>query len=303
MKEDFDAYHKFLNGEDADGLDADMQEFLEKMDSLQVPDGRRSKADIWDEIEDAIDEPADQNDQKKGRSLQFIPWLAIAATITLLLIFKPWQGDNVQPAFEIAEVAAKASETKPILLPDSSLITINALSKMSYTADEKRVVQLEGEAFFEVKKGDPFIVETELGQVEVLGTSFNVFSRSDQFHAACKTGRVRVQIPSQDFDEVLKPGEKVLLDGDTILFTQVLEEFVGSWQKGEFYFEKRPIREVLEEIGRQYDVSINYDSLELRTFTGYFIKEDIDLALTMVCEPLDLTYEFDGTGGVVIKSK
>jgi ferric-dicitrate binding protein FerR (iron transport regulator) len=177
------------------------------------------------------------------------------------------------------------------------------LTKLSYKAAEERLVSLEGEAFFEVKEGDPFRVKTALGRVEVLGTSFNVYSRADQFHVACKTGKVRVEIPSKSFDEVLIPGDQVRLDGDTILFAQVAHEYVGRWQTGEFYFDKRPVREVLEEMGRQYNVRIDYDSLEMRTFTGYFIKENIELALTMVCEPLDLTYEFTDEGRVVIQSK
>ena len=232
-----------------------------------------------------------------------MPWVGIAAAVTLVVLFNPWKGTDPSGEITITEVAALARETKPVTLPDSSVVTMNALSKIVYTAKENRVVELEGEAFFEVKEGDPFHVKTELGNVEVLGTSFNVFSRDDHFHVACKTGKVRVEIPSMDFDEVLMPGEKVRLDGDTVLFTQVMEEFVGRWQTGEFYFDKRPVREVLDEIGRQYDVSIDYDSLEMRTFTGYFIKEDIELALTMVCEPLDLTYEFDNSGKVLIKSK
>ncbi|MEM9327779.1 MAG: FecR domain-containing protein [Bacteroidota bacterium] len=302
MKEDFDAYHKYLNKEPSQGIDPEMQAFLDSTENLRVPKSSRSKGDLWRAIDEATDDDTEASGGK-ARLVTFAPWIGIAAAIALLIVFLPWSSDREEAAFEIAEITSKASETRPIVLPDSSVVTMNALSKLSYKADGERLVALEGEAFFEVQKGEPFKVDTELGRVEVLGTSFNVYSRADQFHVACKTGKVRVEIPSKDFDEILLPGDQVRLDRDTILFTQVQHEFVGRWQTGEFYFDKRPVREVLEEIGRQYDIAIDYDSLEMRIFTGYFIKEDIELALTMVCEPLDLTYEFADAGRVVIKSK
>ena len=301
MKEDIDAYHKYLNREPAEDLDPEVLDFLDKMEYLQIPSGRRGKEDIWAQIDEATDEE-DASRGKSGRILPYIPWLGIAAALALFFLFGPWKSaDSVEGT--VAEVTSKASETKPIVLPDSSVVTINALSKISYHFADERNVELDGEAFFEVTKGDRFVVNTALGTVEVLGTSFNVFSRDEHFHVSCKTGRVRVEIPSKGFDQILRPGEQVRLDRDTVLYTQVVEEFVGRWQTGEFYFDKRPVQEVLDEISRQYDISINYDSLEIRTFTGYFIKEDIELALTMVCEPLDLTYEIDPSGGVVVKSR
>ena len=80
------------------------------------------------------------------------------------------------------------------VLPDGSTVTLNANATLSYDKDfsAKRDISLSGEAFFEVKRGSTFTVKTTLGNVEVLGTSFNVIVEEKNFEVICKSGKVLV---------------------------------------------------------------------------------------------------------------
>ena len=97
-------------------------------------------------------------------------------------------------------------------LPDASEVEINAESSLAYSVkgwDQDRLVSLDGEAYFRVKKGKKFTVKTSLGEVEVLGTSFNVYNRGEDFRVSCLTGSVQVSSRRGDLHKVLLPGQSV----------------------------------------------------------------------------------------------
>ena len=80
---------------------------------------------------------------------------------------------------EMMEISTAYGEQKRVVLPDSSEIWLNAGSTVTFPevfANDKRLVTLDGEAYFTVKKDTtkPFVVETSQLSVKVLGTKFNV---------------------------------------------------------------------------------------------------------------------------------
>ncbi|MEL7006699.1 MAG: FecR domain-containing protein, partial [Bacteroidota bacterium] len=99
------------------------------------------------------------------------------------------------------------SEQEIVTLSDGSEVKMNAASVLSYNTkdwDKKRTLNLSGEAFFKVQKGATFVVETANGDVQVLGTSFNVKSRGNVLNVACYTGKVEVR--STNVTKQLLPG-------------------------------------------------------------------------------------------------
>jgi ferric-dicitrate binding protein FerR (iron transport regulator) len=81
---------------------------------------------------------------------------------------------------------------KTFLLPDDSEVTLNSASQIEYKKwnwTDHRELQLEGEAFFKVTKGQTFDVLTRLGKVTVVGTQFNVKARGDRFEVICFEGK------------------------------------------------------------------------------------------------------------------
>ena len=282
---DLEKYRDLLNHQSGEVND-ELSEFLEKASKGHVPAGKK-KEDIWAEIEKEIDE-------EKKASIPIWTYTGIAASILLIatvaILFYP----KGTPA--ILEIRTTMAESQSIDLPDGSKVTLNANSSISYSEDWDRKLTLDGEAFFEVVKGEQFVVNTRIGSVEVLGTSFNVFARDSTFEVACKTGKVRVDIPSKNLSEPLTPGESIRMEVDTVKRISLDTELVGKWQAGEFYFNEQHLAEVLMEVERQFSVSIELPDSSDYVFSGYFTNKNIESALDMVCLPLGLSYEQTGVG-------
>lgn len=67
------------------------------------------------------------------------------------------------------------------------------------------------------------------------------------------------------------------------------------WTAGEFNFEEESLENVFDEIERQFNVSIQYSSVAERSFSGSFNRGDLEIALQVVCEPMNLTFDLAGS--------
>ncbi|MCG8326641.1 MAG: FecR domain-containing protein [Chitinophagales bacterium] len=238
---------------------------------------------LWQRIDQASERPV-----AKVRTLN-TRWIAVAAAIALLLaFFFVFNNDS-----GTANMMTEAAETKSIKLPDGSTVILNAVSSLSYSADnweQSRTIHLEGEAFFEVKKGAPFKVITKNGNVEVLGTSFNVDSYDDSFAVNCYTGKVRVS--SQGQSTTIEKGGFALLENNQLRNTSFDTEKTKDWRVGFFKYEGSPLSEVFDELERQFDVQIAApDSILERRYTGFFTNNQLDSALYLVSWPMRLQVE------------
>lgn len=298
---DQEKYHQYLNeGGSPEGLDPEVLAFLEKAADLKVPEGDRGKDEIWNKIDAATSTP-----EKPGKSIKLWPLLAgLAAAVALFFIGTTvFRTDTPEIAAAPVEISTDTGEFEQVTLPDGSQVSLNARSTLQYNEPWNRTLTLEGEAFFEVTEGSTFTVNTAGGTVAVLGTSFNVFARKKALVVACKTGKVQVEVAAKDYTQIITPGETVSSKKDTLKLLTIAPQLIGKWQTGEFYFEDRPVTEVLAEIQRQYQVTIRADSLEDKLFSGYFINSaGLDMALAMVCEPLNLSYNIVDGKDVVVTS-
>lgn len=185
------------------------------------------------------------------------------------------------------------AENKSFILPDESAVTLNAVSKITYSKTsfkKNRQLKLDGEAYFSVKKGSTFNVKTEQGNIEVLGTKFNVKSRENSFNVFCYEGSVAVT--HNNLKVILTKGEGVqLTKNNTFIKLPKPETFAPLWLNNESYFMQEPYTEVLAEFERQFKVkiiskSINTDVL----FTGGFNNNDLDSAIKSITLPLNINY-------------
>jgi transmembrane sensor len=285
--EDESKYHDYLNNQKADLSDKEIKKFLDQSSRAQIPPSKR-KEEIWKNVDAFTSES------------NLTPFLMVAASVAVLIV--SWF------VFLLPEVISSYStqfaENKNIQLPDGSLVDLGADSELSYNPKwKKRELTLEGEAFFEVEKGKLFTVNTEFGTVKVLGTSFNIISREKQFEVACKTGQVEVSIPSRDFKKVILPGDVVNFNLQNIVVEQASIETIGSWKDGQFYFESKPLSQVLSELERQFDIDLETQGIEGEYFTGYFTNQELATALTMICEPMDLTFAIRSEREVEIRPR
>lgn len=247
----------------------------------------------------AFDEEVTLAKIKARRGAKVVPmntryWTyGIAASVMLLLGFfllfqlLPGSPENVLTGF---------GEQKTILLPDGSEMILNAKSQAVYYPKrwaKKRKLNLEGEGFFSVEKGATFEVETKQGVVTVLGTMFNVRSINDYFEVTCSEGKVKVSMGKTEY--ILTPGMKISASKNAGV--EVSNEAVSkpAWLSGKSTFTSVPIAVVLEALQNQYNIEFTGKiPMENQLFTGSFPHDNLQVALQVVFEPLQLRYQIKG---------
>ena len=135
--------------------------------------------------------------QPKVQSL----WKYVGIAASILLLFGVYQFLGFTQS-AIADIGS----TKSVLLPDKSVVVLNSQSSIAYSKmfAMYRKIKLDGAAYFEVEKGKVFTVKTAYGEVEVLGTKFEVIARPDWFEVTCFEGKVKVK--SGKNATILSPG-------------------------------------------------------------------------------------------------
>lgn len=154
-----------------------------------------------------------------------------------------------------------------LTLPDGSKIWLNAASKLRFPTQftgKERMVELEGEAYFEVahNQQQPFVVKVKGMQVEVLGTHFNVMAYTDEatINTTLLEGKVRLR-NDEAGEVILKPGQEGVFTGNKGFKVNKADiEQVMSWKNGYFIFNDEDITSIMRKISRWYNVDIAYSS-------------------------------------------
>ena len=179
------------------------------------------------------------------------------------LVYKPTNNNSTNS--QNNTVLTNDGEQYTVDLPDGTKVWLNAASSLkfptSFHSISERIVELTGEAYFEVAKDSahPFIVKTDKQEIRVLGTHFNVNSYAEE--GLTKTtlleGSVKI-VPTNDANPVtiLKPGQQAQLSTDILKVEKVdLSEGI-AWKNGDFNFENEEFSSVLNQISRWYNVDI-----------------------------------------------
>ncbi|WP_130736872.1 FecR family protein [Flavobacterium sp. J27] len=208
----------------------------------------------------------------------------VALILVSLGIFMFYQENNL-----VTEMA-KNGKKSVFVLPDNSEITLNSGSEIKYKKenwDNNRILHLDGEAYFKVAKGKKFDVNTSLGKVTVLGTQFNVKTRNKRFDVICFEGSVQVNQNNEII--ILKQGDKVSFENNEIIIKSKTTETFPSWLRNEIVFEKEQLKNIIEEIERQYNISIKYNSkFGNQLFTGKVPNNNLDVALEIIASTYQL---------------
>ncbi|WP_316816187.1 FecR family protein [Pedobacter nyackensis] len=161
-----------------------------------------------------------------------------------------------------------------INLPDGSKIWLNAASSLKYPitfGEDKRKVELTGEAYFEVAKAfinedkglrKPFVVKTDKQEVEVLGTHFNINSYADENRTKTTLleGIVRVtSLGGQHTSSILKPGQQTTLINNSLTTDAVDAEEAIAWKNGYFQFNESDLGSIMRQLSRWYDVDVVFE--------------------------------------------
>ncbi len=218
----------------------------------------------------------------------------IAAAVVVLLGLGVFILNSVKSP-EMIQYATNTNETKEIILPDNSKVTLNANSSLTYPENfdgNTRSVELKGEAFFDVTKNKEkaFIIKTFDTYTKVLGTSFNIkaFSQNENVTVSVATGKVEVGFLSNDLKVQLVPGNTAIVDVKNLGIQKVENniENITAWKTGVLVFEDQLLSVLINDIELFYNVNIEADSKILDChFTGTFNKPE----LTEILNVLELT--------------
>jgi ferric-dicitrate binding protein FerR (iron transport regulator) len=247
-----------------------------------------SKEEVWSNLMTRMDNPIES-----GRKISINPVFRLALAASFLLLV----GVSSFFRFYTKTFVSKAGEHLTCTLPDDSYVELNAGSSIQYHPfwfAVSRIVELDGEAFFQVTHGNQFKVHSNLGETTVLGTSFNIFSRENDYNVTCFTGKVQVVSLAKNESVYLYPNEQVYIskEGNLRLIREVKSPSIISWRDNKFFFTGTSVVTVLQEIERQYNIKIQFKGNPGLTYTGNFSKTLTEKeVLDLVCTSLGLTFE------------
>jgi transmembrane sensor len=312
-KKEAENFLKWMNSQKGE---AEYQKIIEQVWQDEIGE-KNADAEIGPNLEvfksKNISGPKSLNQVNKRNYLGI--WLGIAAS--LLLVFsvsyifyfnQPFE--NEIEDFDVEELTAitklnPRGNKKIISLPDGSTVVLNSDSKLTYGSDfsRNRIINLEGEGFFEVKKDEahPFTVITGKISTTALGTSFNVraYGESSDIQVSLASGKVRVQNTEDKNLIEINPGEAVDFSNQLQTFRkkQIDISKVLNWKEGILHFDKVPFHQVILELERWYGVEISLSGtkkvLEYKC-TGTFKKHEyLSNVLKVLSYSLDFEYEIN----------
>ncbi|MBO9633564.1 MAG: FecR domain-containing protein [Chitinophagaceae bacterium] len=188
-------------------------------------------------------------------------------------------------------------------LPDGSKVWLNAASSLSFPVNftgKQRKVSITGEAYFEITKNrnQPFIVQTDRQEVEVLGTAFNVNSYDEaSIRTSLVDGSVRVSSRASGQQTILQPGKQSVLDGQQLLTNNFDMENVTAWKKGLFSYTNASLKTVMADFERWYDVEVVIEgNIPDFDFTGQIPRSFTSARFLEIMSVYQLKFRLDKDG-------
>ena len=213
-----------------------------------------------------------------------------------------------------------------LILPDGTKVWLNAASSIKYPTvftGSQRIVEIEGEAYFEVvpltPKGEshkvPFIVRISTpsgagAEVTVLGTHFNINAYEDETSIKTTLLEGSVKIVNRqsalrviERSAILKPDEQAVLTHDSRLTIHEKVDVIQvmAWKNGLFNFNGYDIKAVMREIGRWYDLDIVYEGEpEPEEMMGE-LQRNLTLSQVMkILQKIHVKYRIEGRKLIII---
>ena len=222
-----------------------------------------SKKEVWMRLEQQID-ISSEPEKIKNINIPTFRWIGyprfVGAFLLIALIYIPMikimNIVNINSDLGIRE--------KVISLSDGSKIYLNAGSELSYSKNydsNSRKVSLNGEAYFDVKRGiNPFIISTEYAEITVLGTKFNVRSRDDGFEVGVNEGAVKVHNNLQSME--ISKGEQIEVNpGYSKTFSaSKTTDFYPGWKNNKLICDNSSLEKICKELERRYNIKIQFQS-------------------------------------------
>ena len=260
-----------------------------------------------------IEDIPEQTEVAFPKKTKALPWkhyvisfMKVAAIFVLgfaLHFFLNWQKTTHHELQH--QIHVPTGQHVEIMLADGSKVWLNSGSTLTFPSKfngKKRMVELDGEGFFEVKsdKEHPFIVSTSKYQVKAVGTSFNIYDYQDspQFESAILNGKGEVTTNAKKSSVViLTPNQRAALCQGVLKVKPIENANNYLWRKGILYFNE-PLLEVFDKLQEYYDIEfqIRNSSLTRKSpyCTGKFrAKDGLEHIIRVLKETNHFDYQID----------
>jgi len=191
---------------------------------------------------------------------------------------------SANDANNINQLSTKNGETFKIELCDGTLVWLNSASSIKYRPQlihgGKRMIELTGEAYFQVAKDQehPFVVRSNDQEVEVLGTHFNINSYPDEKASTTTLVEGSVRLKNAFQNRLLVPGYQAINQNGKISVSPANIDNVIDWTNNDFSLNRVDFRTAMRKISRWYDVEVIYDDdVPANLETGGWISREKSL--------------------------
>ncbi|WP_317345711.1 FecR family protein [Phocaeicola plebeius] len=246
-------------------------------------------------------------DRKRYTVFKFARWIGYAACIVLFVLsgvgVYSWmkgheEGMSLEAVCETC-VDVPHGQRKRLLLPDGSLLWVNAGSSVRYVSTdrfkENRIVWISGEAFLDVFKDirHPFTIKTDRMEIKVLGTRLDVrdYQKDGQASVVLESGRVSVT--SQNQYRLLVPSQRLISDRNGVKVDSVDVYDYVCWKDAIMSFHGEPLSHVLEKLSGYYGTEILLSGM--RRDEAYYGKLDLNLSLDDLLRSISCTIPMEIT--------
>lgn len=239
--------------------------------------------------------------------LQLFKRIAVAVLVIISISFGSlWTNEHFFTKKESAFIKFEApkGEKSKIILADGTQVWLNSQTVLTYDALNSRKVELDGEAYFEVKKDQthPFEVSTASGmKVIVTGTRFNLrsFPKESYVETTLEEGEVRILGIDSNQLAVLKPGQQSTYNilSNELQIQNVSPEIYSLWKNNELRFCNATFEELIPRIERWYGITIELDPKVGNNdhFTMTIKTESLRELLTMMQLTSKFNYDINGS--------
>ena len=305
---------KYLTGETSEKEEQRLHDWLKEAPSHKEVFSEYKK--VWDNMDKVKGQTTDIIDQewkifesridsiesnKKSENIKSASsgfnFMRIAASIALII----FAGIGIFVVTNVLnkEKIASGTEIQEIELSDGSEVTLNRNTVIKYSQKfkERRMVYLEGEAFFDIKHNPdkPFIVNTNEIQVEVIGTRFtvNAYPEKNNIEVVVSSGKVAVSSERSGSEQLyLTEGEKAVYhkNNNALQKSTKLDQNYLAWKTKILTFENQRLSEVIKTLNSVYSINIQLMNAELKdcTITTTFNQQSIEAVLNVISSTLGL---------------
>lgn len=308
---------KYLDNEISESEQYQLEQWVE--DSIDNENHFKEVSKIWENSRiisqdiKGLNQKANLIIAKQERKRRKITMIRVASSVAAILIlafalhiFYPHLSGQNRVITAIAE-----NSKQEVVLPDGSVVWLNANSSLSYPANFKkgRKANLSGEALFDIKssKGNNFIVTTNDITIEVLGTRFLVteHDQSNLSETILEEGTINLTINKSNELIKVSPNQKVTYDSErnTSYTELVVASDYTSWRNSSLLFENKKLSEVFIQLEKWYNVEIECNNQALLNIPVSFTIDDepLDEILGNLKDITSLTWTYNSINELFVR--